>query len=281
MWIDNQPSGRMAVTSPAFVFAFDTSGLTVGVHSVEVWLNVGGEIYTSLPLLLFVESEVPSGPRLIISSPSPDQHFYKNQAITVTAEILDGPVPTSSSETLDYTLSVNGNAWSYKSVKPYTSYPGCYKVAFSLADLELPPGEHVLSVHAVGKIGTTPLYDLTASVKIWAEDAFMEYPNPMEISGCIDSKSPIILLMPWTDHSKLIDQTFSFGTCGPDSGGWYYNYMVEIGFQDKVSSSVGIGYVTRTSVSHNGLSNKPFPFLHRWNYIKPDNVHERIYIRPA
>ena len=282
LWVDSQPFGRMAVASPTFVFPFDTKSLAAGEHSVEVWLNVGGEIYTSLPLLLFVEAEVPSGPRLIISSPSSDQHFYKNQAISVSAEILDGPLPTSSSETLDYTLSVNSIAWSYKSVKPYTSYPGCYKVTFSLADLELPPGEHVLSIHAVGKNGAEP-FDLTASVKIWAEDAFMEYPNPMEISGCIDSKSPIILLLPWTDHSMLdIDQAFSFGTCGPDSSGWYYNYMVEIGFQDKVSSPIGIGYVTRTSVSHYGLSNKPFHFYTAGTELYPTMFMEgSIYDLPS
>ena len=281
LWVDNQPSGRMEVASPTFIFPFDTSGLTVGDHNVEVWLNVGGEIYTSLPVLLFVESEVPSGPRLIISSPSPDKHFYKNQAIKVTAEILDGPVPISSLETLDYTLSVNGNGWSYKSLKPYATYPDCYKVTFSLEDLELPPGEHVLSVRAVGKNGAEP-FDLIASVKIWAEDAFMEYPNPMEISGCIDSKSPIILLLPWTKNSEKVDQTFSFGTCGPDSGGWYYNYMVEIGFQDKVSSPLGTGYVTRTSVSHYGLSNKPFRFYTTGTISNPTMFMEgSIYDLPS
>jgi hypothetical protein len=260
LFVDSQPSGRMAVSSPTFIFAFDTSGLAAGEHSIEVWLNLGGEIYTSLPLLLFVEAEEPSGPRLIISSPSPDQHFYKNQHITLTAEILNGPVPANSSETLDYTFSVNGNAWSYKSLKPFTSYPGCYNVTFSLADLEL-QDENVFSVRAVGKNGTAPLYDLTASVRILVENAPMEYPNPMEISGCIDSKSPIILLFPWPDHSEVIDHAFSFGTCGPDSAGKYGNYIVEVGFQEKMTSpTFGTYYNTRNSFSHQALSNKPFRF---------------------
>jgi len=260
LFVDSQPSGRMAVSSSTFIFAFDTSGLVLGEHNIEVWLNLEGEIYTSLPLLLFVEAEEPSGPRLIISSPSPDQHFYKNQPIIVTAEILNGPVPTSSSETLDYTLSVNGNAWSYKSLKPYTSYPGCYKVTFSLDDLEL-QGGNVLSVRAVGKNGTTPLYDLSASVNIVGDDGLMQYPNPLEVSGCIDQKSPLVILLPWPDHSKVIDQAFSFATCGPDSTGKYSNYMVEVGFQDKTTiPKVGTYYNTRNSFSHQALSNKPFHF---------------------
>ncbi len=282
LFVDSQPSGRMAVSSPTFIFAFDTSGLAVGEHSIEVWLNLGGEIYTSLPLLLFVKAEEPSGPRLTISAPSPDQHFYKNQPITVTAEILNGPIPSSSSETIDYTLSVNGNAWSYKSLKPYTSYPGCYNVTFSLEDLEL-QGENVLSVRAVGKNGTLLLYDLSASVKIWGDATSMEYSSPMEISGCIDSKSPIILLFPWPDHSKVIDQAFSFGTCGPDSTGKYGNYMVEVGFEDKMTSPVfGTYYITRNSFIHQALSNKPFRFYTAGTASNPTiYIESSIYDLPS
>lgn len=282
LWVDNQPSGRMAISSSTFIFAFDTSVLTKGEHIVEVWLNVAGEIYTSLPLLLFVEAEEPSGPRLIISSPSPDQHFYKNQAISVTAEILNGPAPTSPSETLDYTVSVNGNAWTYKSIKPYTAYPGCYKVTFSLEDLEL-QGEKVISVRAVGKNVTTPLYDLTASVKIWVDDAFMEYPRNLEVSGCIDQKNPLVILLPWPDHSKVIDQAFSIGTCGPDSSGKYGNYIVNVEFQNKMTSSTfGTYYITRNAFSNIALSNKPFRFYTAGTASNPTlYIESSIYDLPG